>query len=77
MFTKKSVIEDYKSGMTIAEIAKKYHVILYAVSSLIKQENLPTSRIIKKILNDLDFQNYFKTVYTEHDKMKDICNILI
>lgn len=45
---KNKIIQDYKNGMTISEIASKLHVATSTISGFIKPLNLPTNKIIKK-----------------------------
>lgn len=55
---KNKIIQDYKNGMTISEIASKLHVATSTISGFIKPLNLPTNKIIKKIINYPGFKEF-------------------
>lgn len=74
---KNKIIQDYKNGMTISEIASKLHVATSTISGFIKPLNLPTNKIIKKIINYPGFKEFFINTYNSSSSSKDICNILL
>lgn len=74
---KNKIIQNYKNGMTISEIASKLHVATSTISGFIKPLNLPTNKIIKKIINYPGFKEFFINTYNSSSSSKDICNILL
>lgn len=54
-----SIIQDYKNGMTMAEIARKNHVANSTISGYIRSLNLPTSKVINNINNWEGFKEFF------------------
>lgn len=55
---KQEIIQDYKNGMTIAEIARKNHVANSTISGYIKPLNLPNNKVIVGINNWEGFKEF-------------------
>lgn len=66
------IIQDYKNGMTMAEIARKNHVANSTISGYIKPLNLPTNKVIVNINNWEGFKEFFIDTYNSTDSMKEI-----
>ena len=71
------IIQDYKNGMTIKEIAKKNHVANSTISGYIKPLNFPTNKVIVNINNWEGFKEFFISVYNSMSSMKEIYNKLL
>ena len=71
------IIEDYKNGMTMNEIARKNHVANSTISGYIKPLNLPTSKVINNINNWEGFKEFFITTYNSTDSMQEIYDKLL
>ena len=59
---KQEIIQDYKNGMTIAEIARKNHVANSTISGYIKPLNLPNNKVIVGINNWEGFKEFFSQI---------------
>ena len=73
----KEIIQDYKNGMTIAEIARKNHVANSTISGYIKPLNLPTNKVIVGINNWEGFKEFFIETYNSTDSMQEIYDKLL
>lgn len=73
----KEIIQDYKNGMTMSEIARKNHVANSTISSYIKPLNLPTSKVIVSINNWEGFREFFIDTYNSTDSMQEIYDKLL
>lgn len=51
MLNETQIIKKFKSGKTIAEIAREEHVANNAISQIIHSKNLPSSKIVCKANN--------------------------
>lgn len=71
------IISDYKSGMTIAQIARKNHVANSTISGYIKPLNLPTNKVIIGINNWEGFREFFIETYNSTDSMQEIYDKLL
>ena len=71
------IIQDYKNGMTINEIARKNHVANSTISGYIKPLNLPTNKVINNINNWEGFKEFFIDTYNSSDSMQEIYDILL
>ena len=71
------IIQDYKNGMTINEIARKNHVANSTISGYIKPLNLPTNKVINNINNWEGFKEFFIDTYNSLDSMQEIYDILL
>lgn len=71
------IIQDYKNGMTINEIARKNHVANSTISGYIKPLNLPTSKVINNINNWEGFKEFFIDTYNSLDSMQEIYDTLL
>ena len=71
------IIQDYKNGMTINEIARKNHVANSTISGYIKPLNLPTNKVINNINNWEGFKEFFINTYNSTDSMQEIYDILL
>ena len=71
------IIQDYKNGMTIAEIARKNHVANSTISGYIKPLNFPTNKVIVGINNWEGFKEFFIETYTSTDSMQEIYDKLL
>ena len=71
------IIQDYKNGMTIAEIARKNHVANSTISGYIKPLNLPNNKVIVGINNWEGFREFFTSVYNSTDSMQEIYDKLL
>lgn len=67
-----SIISDYKSGKTINQIAREYHVANHVISDIIRPLNLPTNKIIVKILNYSGFREFFLGLFHTYDSLAPI-----
>ena len=72
-----NIIQDYKNGMTMAEIARKNHVANSTISGYIKPLNLPTSKVINSINNWEGFKNFFIDTYNSTNSMQEIYDKLL
>ena len=70
------IIQDYKNGMTINEIARKNHVANSTISGYIKPLNLPTNKVINNINNWEGFKEFFIDTYNSLDSMQEIYDVL-
>ena len=73
MLNEQQVINDYKSGKSIQQIAQELHVLTKAVSDIIRPLGLPHSTVIRKIKDDMDFKKFFIDTYTSTDSVKELC----
>ena len=71
------IIQDYKNGMTINEIARKNHVANSTISGYIKPLNLPTNKVINNINNWEGFKEFFIDTYNSLDSMQEIYDVLL
>lgn len=71
------IIQNYKNGMTINEIARKNHVANSTVSGYIKPLNLPTNKVINNINNWEGFKEFFIDTYNSLDSMQEIYDVLL
>lgn len=71
------IIQDYKNGMTINEIARKNHVANSTISGYIKPLNLPTNKVINNIDNWEGFKEFFIDTYNSSDSMQEIYDVLL
>ena len=71
------IIQDYKNGMTINEIARKNHVANSTISGYIKPLNLPTNKVINNINSWEGFKEFFIDTYNSTDSMQEIYDILL
>ena len=71
------IIQDYKNGMTIAEIARKNHVANSTISGYIKPLNFPTNKVIVGINNWEGFKEFFIETYNSTDSMQEIYDKLL
>ena len=71
------IIQDYKNGMTMTAIARKYHVADSTISGYIKPLNLPTNKVIVNINNWEGFKEFFIETYNSTDSMQEIYNKLL
>ena len=71
------IIQDYKNGMTINEIARKNHVANSTISGYIKPLNFPTSKVINNINNWEGFKEFFIETYNSTDSMQEIYDMLL
>lgn len=71
------IIQDYKNGMTMCEIAKKNHVATSTISGYIKPLNLPNSKVIVRINNWDGFKDFFIKIYNSTDSMQEIYENLL
>lgn len=72
MLDEKFIIKEFKTGKTILEIARTMHVATHVVSSIIRASNLPTQKIVNKILTTPGFKDFFINLYNSTDKFSDI-----
>ena len=56
MLDEQKIIEDYKNGLSIKALSKKYHVSLHPISSIIHGHNLPSHHLIETINQYPDFE---------------------
>ena len=56
MINENLILNDYKNGFTKTQIARKYHIANNTVSDIIKSKNLPTNKIINKIISYKGFK---------------------
>lgn len=71
------IINDYKAGLSINEIARKNHVANNVISSYIKPLNLPSNKVIKNINNWEGFKEFFIDTYNSTDSMQEIYDELL
>lgn len=71
------IIQDYKNGMKMSDIARKNHVANSTISSYIKPLNLPTNKVIIGINNWEGFKEFFIETYNSTDSMQEIYNKLL
>lgn len=71
------IIQDYKNGMTMTAIARKYHVADSTISGYIKPLNLPTNKVIVNINNWEGFKEFFIETYNSTDSMQEIYDKLL
>lgn len=71
------IIQDYKNGMTMTAIARKYHVANSTISGYIKPLNLPTNKVIININNWEGFKEFFIETYNSTDSMQEIYDKLL
>lgn len=71
------IIQDYKNGMTMSEIARKNHVANSTISGYIKPLNLPTNKVIIGINNWEGFKEFFIETYNSTDSMQEIYDKLL
>ena len=71
------IIQDYKNGMKMSEIARKNHVADSTISGYIKPLNLPTNRVIVNINNWEGFKEFFIETYNSTDSMQEIYDKLL
>ena len=71
------IIQDYKNGMTMSEIARKNHVANSTISGYIKPLNLPTNKVIVSINNWEGFKEFFIETYNSTDSMQEIYDKLL
>ena len=71
------IIQDYKNGMTMTAIARKYHVANSTISGYIKPLNLPTNKVIININNWEGFKEFFIDTYNSTDSMQEIYDKLL
>ena len=72
MINENEVIEKFKSGVTSNSISREYHVSNHVISGIIKSQNLPSAKIIQKILNTDGFSEWFIDMYVNTDNMQDV-----
>lgn len=71
------IIQDYKNGMKMSDIARKNHVANSTISSYIKPLNLPTNKVIMGINNWEGFKEFFIETYNSTDSMQEIYDKLL
>ena len=71
------IIQDYKNGMKMSEIARKNHVADSTISGYIKPLNLPTNKVIVNINNWEGFKEFFIETYNSTDSMQEIYDKLL
>ena len=71
------IIQDYKNGMKMSDIARKNHVANSTISSYIKPLNLPTNKVIISINNWEGFKEFFIETYNSTDSMQEIYDKLL
>lgn len=71
------IIQDYKNGMKMSEIARKNHVANSVISGYIKPLNLPTNKVIVNINNWEGFKEFFIETYNSTDSMQEIYDKLL
>ena len=71
------IIQDYKNGMKMSDIARKNHVANSTISSYIKPLNLPTNKVIVSINNWEGFKEFFIETYNSSDSMQEIYDKLL
>ena len=71
------IIQDYKNGMKMSDIARKNHVANSTISSYIKPLNLPTNKVIVSINNWEGFKEFFIETYNSTDSMQEIYDKLL
>lgn len=71
------IIQDYKNGMKMTEIARKNHVANSTISGYIKPLNLPTNKVINSINNWEGFKEFFIETYNSTDSMQEIYDKLL
>lgn len=71
------IIQDYKNGMKMNEIARKNHVANSTISGYIKPLNLPTNKVIVNINNWEGFKEFFIETYNSIDSMQEIYDKLL
>lgn len=70
MLNEEKIISDYKSGKTIVQIAKQEHVNMAAISDIIRPLGLPRAGNIRNIVNDPEFEEFFRNLYNSSDNVK-------
>ena len=73
MLNEQQIINDYKSGKTMKQIAQDLHVIVKAISDIIKPLGLPNASIINRIKDDLELKKFFIDTYNSTDNVKELC----
>ena len=71
------IIQDYKNGMKMSEIARKNHVANSTISGYIKPLNLPTNKVIVNINNWEGFKEFFIETYNSTYSMQEIYDKLL
>ena len=71
------IIQDYKNGMKMSDIARKNHVANSTISSYIKPLNLPTNKVIISINSWEGFKEFFIETYNSTDSMQEIYDKLL
>lgn len=72
MLNKNEIIKKFKEGATIANIAREYKVNMASISDIIQPLNLPSARIVRKILTTEGFKEWFIELYTNTDDVQVI-----
>lgn len=70
-----NVINELRKGISSAEIAKVFKISEYHVSSIKIKNNIPNNKLIKLLLNNLDFKNEFEILYN-NNTLEDVLYFL-
>lgn len=73
MIEDKEILKLFKTGMSRTDIARHFHVQNYVVEDALR--GYPSMRIVKRIIDNPDFEKWFIETYNKTESMKDFVNI--
>lgn len=76
MTEKELVISLIKDGNTDIEITKVVHRSHAYVQTIRSQAGLPSSAVIKKLIDNIDFKDYFKSIYNLDISISEMIKII-
>lgn len=76
MINKEQIIQELKQGETVCSLARKYHVHNEQIAMIKRSLKMPTAKVIRKILADPNFKDFFINAYNSTDNNEELFKIL-
>lgn len=73
---KQLIIKELKQGFTVSELARKHHVNNEQIANIKRSLKIPTAKVIKKILQYPDFEQFFTKAYLESFNTEDFLSTI-
>ena len=71
-----TIITELKQGHTVSELARKYHVNNEQIATIKRGLNIPTAKVISKILSYPDFREFFINAYMNSSSNEELISVV-